>query len=626
MPDKDKNESGRVIYSRINTAGEEEPASHQKDGKKRAGKSSAASEPLWRALLPLLVGFTLLVGLVYGLGTLSVQKLRTISANAQGDERRLSEIMNRLLNLRLALGRLDTEARIRAQIESGTRGVMLPPVDLRLRTERVSVEEMLPLYDRLPIKQEDKKLEIRRDIISYIEITKDLRRYSLEGFAANRDLEGKLKDLFDKVSDQRSEIEQQRFDALEKSRSEINFLMWMAVLTGLVVAIATILEVLRRLRQLRRSFDALRRERQFSTQMLEGMVSAIAAIDREDRIRSANAAFFKAFPETKIGISVHNTPASPEATKMLASATSKRGDRPSYHGRWRLPANGTDRERAFDVYTSPLEIEGAPGQLLALVDVTEAAEAEHELRRQESLAAVGKAAAQVAHEIKNPLGSIRLGVAMLRDMTKDQEAITTIDLVERGIEHLGKLTVDVTQFSRRRQLDLSEVDLHELLESSLDLVADRIQEKRTPIEKDFNAGELRAQWDADQLRQVFVNLFANAIDASPKDTPITISTERIEGGTQSLRHGDVTNPPQLARITVADHGNGMDEATRARIFEPFFTTKKRGTGLGLAIAKQIVEQHNGTIRADSAPGKGTRFIIDLPFHAEGVRREASSAL
>ncbi|MGB8509404.1 MAG: ATP-binding protein [Pyrinomonadaceae bacterium] len=608
MPDAEDKTGGRVIYSRINTAEEEELALKER---KSHGGDHVARAALWQALLPLLVGFTLLIGLVFGLGTLSVGKLQTISSRARGDERRLSEITNRLLNLRLALDRLNTEARIRAQIEAGTRGVLLPPVDLRLRTERSAVENLLPLYDQLPLKQADKKLVIRHDIENYIAVTKDLNRYSLDGFAAYRDVDGKLKDLSDEVSGERTEIEAQRYDALEKAQSEIRFLTWVAALTGLVVAVASLLEVMRRLRQLRRSFDALRRERQFSAQMLEGMVSAIAAVDREDHIRSANAAFFEVFPETRIGAALHETSAAPEAIKMLAAATANHRERPAYHGRWRLPSNGTGKERAFDVYTSPLEIDGATGQLLALVDVTEAAEAEHELRRQESLAAVGKAAAQVAHEIKNPLGSIRLGVAMLRDMTVDQEAITTIDLVERGIEHLSKLTVDVTQFSRLRRLTLSDVDLHELLDASLDLVAEKVSDKATPVEKNFVDERLHAQWDADQLRQVFVNLFANAIDASPKNTPITITTEKVSGGTR--RRGDANTPAQFARITIVDQGSGMDEATRARIFEPFFTTKKRGTGLGLAIAKQIVEQHGGTIHAESAPQKGTHFIVDLPL-------------
>ena len=245
---------------------------------------------------------------------------------------------------------------------------------------------------------------------------------------------------------------------------------------------------------------------------------------------------------------------------------------------------------------------------------TEAAEAEQELRRSESLAAVGQAAAQVSHEIKNPLGSIRLGVAMLRDMTRDREAITTIDLVERGIEHLSKLTLDVTQFSRRRQLTLApDIDLAELLNESLDLVTEKLREKRTPVERRFPEEPVRGHWDEDQLRQVFVNLLANAVDAGAAESPVTISAERVTLVAGDRRNGEGGRQVPGARVSITDRGQGMDERTRARIFEPFFTTKKKGTGLGLAIAKQIVEQHGGSIRVESKPGEGTRFHIDLPL-------------
>ena len=226
--------------------------------------------------------------------------------------------------------------------------------------------------------------------------------------------------------------------------------------------------------------------------------------------------------------------------------------------------------------------------------------------------------ATVAHEIKNPLGSIRLGVAMLRDMTKDREAINTIDLVERGIEHLSKLTLDVTQFSRRSKLALAEVDLTELLDESLELVADKIAEKRAPVERSFAAEPLRGHWDADQLRQVFVNLLANALDASPAESPLVVKTERAAITSGDRHNGGGGKPTPAARVQIEDRGSGMDEQTRARIFEPFFTTKKKGTGLGLAIAKQIVEQHGGSIRADSAPGQGTRFTIELPLSPQAA--------
>ncbi|MBV9211859.1 MAG: hypothetical protein JOZ52_14555, partial [Acidobacteria bacterium] len=287
-------------------------------------------------------------------------------------------------------------------------------------------------------------------------------------------------------------------------------------------------------------------------------------------------------------------------------------------------------QKTYDLYSSPLEIDGERGQIVTLVDVTAAVESESVLRRTEALAAVGQASAQVAHEIKNPLGSIRLGVSMLRDMTKDEEAISTIDLVERGIDHLNKLVIDVTQFSRQKPLSPTEFDLHQLIDESLELVADRVREKRPRIEKHFSRQSLRGRWDEDQLRQVFVNLFANAIDASRENSPVVITTERVNadasrrdatgnGGALSANGAE-----QLARVTIADEGAGMDEATRARIFEPFFTTKKRGTGLGLAIVKQIVERHGGHITVHSSPNHGARFILDLPLKPSNTESQPAA--
>lgn len=250
--------------------------------------------------------------------------------------------------------------------------------------------------------------------------------------------------------------------------------------------------------------------------------------------------------------------------------------------------------------------------------MTEASEAEQELRRQDALAAVGQAAAQVAHEIKNPLGSIRLGVAMLRDMAKEREVITTIDLVERGIEHLSKLTIDVTQFSRRKQLSLSDVVLADLISDSLDLISDRLQEKRTLVESRLPDEPLQGHWDEDQLRQTFVNLLANAVDASPAESPVRITAERVSIAARGRGNGGGGKRLPGVRVEITDRGVGMDAETRERLFEPFFTTKKRGTGLGLAIAKQIIEQHGGTIRAESQPEQGTRFIIELPLSPEDI--------
>jgi signal transduction histidine kinase len=358
---------------------------------------------------------------------------------------------------------------------------------------------------------------------------------------------------------------------------------------------------------MQRSISETRRERKFATQLLEGTVSAVAAVDEQDRIRSANVAFFKIFPLATVGASVLEKLGPPDAMKILEAISAVRVNKATYLGRLVVKLDAEDR--AFDVYSSPLALDGDRGQIVTLVDATEAAAAERTLRRGESLAAVGQATTQVAHEIRNPLGSIRLGVSMLRDSVNDPDALNTIELVERGIKHLNKLVVDVTQFSRQKELERSTVELHESLERSIDLVSERIREKNTNIEKVFAVGTIVGQWDPYQLRQVFVNVIANAVDASLENSAVHISTERLA----SESDGDGQQPKRYVRITIADEGKGMDQATRDRIFEPFFSTKKRGTGLGLAIVKQIVEQHGGRISVASEPGKGSKFNIDLPF-------------
>jgi signal transduction histidine kinase len=610
-------EDGEVVYARIR-APQEMVAGGEPAAEKGGRRGPQAQSRIAPTLKPLLVGFALLLALIMALSYLSVRQLEEVSREVLDLERQYAGKLSILLRLRTASTKLDNEARARQATES--RNELSPPFDARLRSARTELKDVLTLYGHLPLAQTEEGRTLRNNITSFIEITGDLNRYALEGFSSFRAIDTQLEAILRDTSREQDEILRRGEESQDKARRSIYLLTLIALVVGALVAAGTIREVQRRFRGMRQSLEMARRERQFSRQMLEGMVSAIAAVDAHDRIRSANAAFFEIFPQATIGASVYDKFASPEAMKMLEAAVATRVERATYRGRWVCDPNDPQcAERSFDIYSSPLVMDGEPGQIVTLVDVTEAAESEAELRRTESLAAVGQAATQVAHEIKNPLGSIRLGVSMLRDMTKEQEALSTIDLVERGINHLNKLAVDVTQFSRQKPLSRSEVDLHRLLDASIELAADRVQEKSTTIEKQFSRETLRGEWDADQLRQVFLNLLANAIDASQEGSPITISTERVTSearATESRGNGERALSAgwhAIARISIADQGIGMDEETRARIFEPFFTTKKRGTGLGLAIVKQIVEQHGGTIAITSAPGRGTRFTIDLPL-------------
>ncbi len=447
---------------------------------------------------------------------------------------------------------------------------------------------------------------MREDLKAYIEVTEDSKQYSLHGYERFHSVDQDLNGLFQAVQNEKDNILDRVLLIQTASRRSIISWTVIALFVGALVAAGTIWQMQRHFSDMRRSMSETRRERTFNTQLLQGMVSAVAAIDNDDRIRSANAAFFRIFPGASIGASVLEKLGPDDAMTMLETVTAIRVTKATYHGR--LVAQVEEGEKAFDVYSSPLAIDDERGQIVTLVDATEAAESERTLRRSESLAAVGQATTQVAHEIRNPLGSIRLGVSMLRDSVSDQEALNTIELVERGIKHLNKLVVDVTQFSRQKELERSTVDLHESLERSIDLVTERIAEKNTTVEKQFAPRSILGQWDPYQLRQVFVNVIANAVDASQENSEVLISTEILAPET----NGDGQPPRSYARITIADHGRGMDKTTRDRIFEPFFSTKKRGTGLGLAIVKQIVELHGGRISVDSELGKGSQFRIDLP--------------
>ncbi len=591
---------GQVVYRRIGPP---------EDDARSVGPKVPRLDP---GLAPLVAGFALVLLLIFVLGNLSIRRIEDTSSEALNLGNSLSERNKVLLELRVALTRLDNEARDRAGAQA--RREIRPPFDLRLAKARSEAGDILPKLDRLPLSTLPKWRKFRDDLAAYIDLTKDNERYIHDGFAKFRDLDAQLNGLVGELAIEQGEASQ-KAEALQRSATR-TIRLWnlFALLVGLAVAVATTWQVQRRFRQTRQITEDVRREREFNNQLLEGMVSAIAAIDRQDRIRSANTAFMRIFPRAAIGSSIHDQIAAPEGVKLLEAATASHVEVSTYRGRWNLEQDSG--LVTYDVYSSPLEIDGEYGQILTLVDATDAAKAEAALRRSESLAAVGSAAAQLAHEIKNPLGSIRLGVEMLRQYTSNEEAERTISLVERGIHHLNKLVVDVTQFSRRRELDLGPADLQDLIESSIELVADRIRDKETPIETKFDSSRIEGNWDSEQMREVFVNLLANAIDASEPRSPVEISMERItpDLAPRPFNSGASSNG-ERARIVITDHGSGIDQKAQARLFEPFFTTKKRGTGLGLSIVRQIIDLHGGNIEVKSQPKKGTTFQIELPVEA-----------
>jgi signal transduction histidine kinase len=154
--------------------------------------------------------------------------------------------------------------------------------------------------------------------------------------------------------------------------------------------------------------------------------------------------------------------------------------------------------------------------------------------------------------------------------------------------------------------------LHKIIERSLLLAQHRVEGRLISFTRQFQAAPDLVEGDDHQLEQAFVNLLLNAVEAINANGSLTVTTELAADDEGGLRE---TGSLRMVRIRIADTGTGITQENMSRLFEPFFTTKQNGTGLGLAVTRRIIEEHNGTIHAESHPGKGTTFTVLLPAKA-----------
>lgn len=224
--------------------------------------------------------------------------------------------------------------------------------------------------------------------------------------------------------------------------------------------------------------------------------------------------------------------------------------------------------------------------------------AQAELMRSEKLASLGMMASVVAHEINNPL---QLLMSNLEMTLEDLESSRPVDkeLVEQAkneVERIKQIIRQLLDFARPARSELAPVNINEVTQDVLSLAGRKLSHSRIMVEEVLEARSL-VHGNADQIKQVLLNLLLNAVDAMP------------EGGTIRLATQDI--PPEV-QIIVWDTGNGIKPEQITQVFEPFHTTKTKGTGLGLAISQKIIESHGGKISVESKPGSGARFIIGLP--------------
>ena len=227
---------------------------------------------------------------------------------------------------------------------------------------------------------------------------------------------------------------------------------------------------------------------------------------------------------------------------------------------------------------------------------------QRELARQERLSSLGKMAAGLAHEIKNPLGSIQ-GVAEILgdDAPAGSKKRELFDILRKESKRLSAVVDDFLGFARPRPLSLSPTDLTAVAERAASQMRIDAVARSVAIECRCTADLPRVHADAEQLHQVFLNLLLNAIAASPDGGRVLIGAAR----------GQRDGRPIVA-IAVHDDGAGIPSEVLPRVFDPFFTTREKGTGLGLSISYTIVHDHGGWIDIESKPGTGTTVTVSLP--------------
>ncbi|MBM4300909.1 MAG: PAS domain S-box protein [Deltaproteobacteria bacterium] len=266
----------------------------------------------------------------------------------------------------------------------------------------------------------------------------------------------------------------------------------------------------------------------------------------------------------------------------------------------RLTARRRDgQEFPLSISFSVAEIQGNLYFTAIMRDITEYKAMEDRVLQSERLAAVGNTVAHIAHEIKNPLLIIG-GFArqLLKAPEFDDQARRKLSIIAEEVSHLEEMVAEMRDFVRRPPTQKRQGQITAVVEEALELFQDTFREHHIKVRQVEETPLPPVSFDPKQVHQVLINLFKNALEAMPEGGEITI-TSRVKGAN--------------AEISVSDTGVGLAPEVAGNIFQPYFTTKTKGTGLGLAICQNIMAEHGGCLFADSPPGRGATFTIQLPL-------------
>lgn len=415
--------------------------------------------------------------------------------------------------------------------------------------------------------------------------------------------------------------------------AEVSQVRWFAFLFGLLVAVIVFMIIRSRILELRQAIGSARAAQDFARSVFDSQSNDILVMAENGELLAVNQAFFKRYhlrpselllqdyrgalahlPEIALYIrSVLQLSNNPDESidktvthRQRIELKTKRGPRQS---------QGFPPEtRVLDVYVSPLTIDREiRGRVVVLVDVTEEERVREELRRNRTLSAVGQITAQVAHELYNPIGAIKLNIELLEMQLSDsdEDLRQTAARLKRGAEHLSTIVMDLRYLTRPRDPERKPTNLNQLMDEVVELASDRLDRARTTVVRQYAENLQAGNFDPQQLRKVFLNLLINAVEASPQNSQVILQTAFVPNG-EAPKFSESNGQHGALQVSVVDFGSGMSEETRNRIFEAFYTTKKNGTGLGMMITHEIIKKHNGKIEIESEEGTGTKVSVFLP--------------
>jgi two-component system nitrogen regulation sensor histidine kinase GlnL len=350
------------------------------------------------------------------------------------------------------------------------------------------------------------------------------------------------------------------------------------------------------------------------TGVLDAVIAGIVVVDRDGRIEIVNSAasrILETSAEAAIGREVEELfPFADSIAKLVRTVVAAGGS---------ASENGLQVERRFDqdlvidVAASPLFDEAGPpsGAVIVLRDRTIQKSLEEMVEDRESISAFGDIAAGIAHEVKNPLGGIRGAAELLASRSTEDHTREIAEMIVREVARIAALVDDLMVFTPGDAVQFEQVNIHRVIDEVLELVAlDPISEA-VEIQRWYDPSIPDLLADGDRLAQVFLNLCRNAVQAmTPAPGTLVVRTRMPLDHRLSGAHGDTI--PTLV-VEISDTGPGIPTDVLNKLATPFFTTRADGTGLGLAVSRNWVSRHGGSLRIESAVGKGTTVKVSLPL-------------